>query len=58
MKGCPEPYFDIYFNITIRRKTLFYTVYIYFYKLKSLNTVYQINKFKFKGKFTDTMRKH
>ena len=23
---CPEPYFDIYFNITIRRKTLFYTV--------------------------------
>lgn len=23
---CVEPYFDIYFNITIRRKTLFYTV--------------------------------
>jgi nicotinic acetylcholine receptor len=23
---CPEPYYDIYFNITIRRKTLFYTV--------------------------------
>jgi nicotinic acetylcholine receptor len=23
---CLEPYFDIYFNITIRRKTLFYTV--------------------------------
>ena len=23
---CPEPYHDIYFNITIRRKTLFYTV--------------------------------
>ena len=23
---CAEPYFDIYFNITIRRKTLFYTV--------------------------------
>src|SRR4051812_47350270 len=25
-KCCPEPYYDIYFNITIRRKTLFYTV--------------------------------
>jgi nicotinic acetylcholine receptor, invertebrate len=23
---CPEPYYDIYFNITIQRKTLFYTV--------------------------------
>jgi nicotinic acetylcholine receptor len=23
---CPTPYYDIYFNITIRRKTLFYTV--------------------------------
>jgi len=23
---CPEPYYDIYFNLTIRRKTLFYTV--------------------------------
>jgi nicotinic acetylcholine receptor, invertebrate len=23
---CPDPYYDIYFNITIRRKTLFYTV--------------------------------
>ena len=23
---CAEPYYDIYFNITIRRKTLFYTV--------------------------------
>jgi hypothetical protein len=23
---CQEPYYDIYFNITIRRKTLFYTV--------------------------------
>ena len=23
---CPEPYYDIHFNITIRRKTLFYTV--------------------------------
>lgn len=23
---CPEPYYDIYFNITLRRKTLFYTV--------------------------------
>jgi nicotinic acetylcholine receptor, invertebrate len=25
-KCCAEPYYDIYYNITIRRKTLFYTV--------------------------------
>jgi nicotinic acetylcholine receptor len=27
---CLEPYYDIYFNITIRRKTLFYTVLKYY----------------------------
>lgn len=39
---CAEPYPDIFFNITLRRKTLFYTVnliipwYMFFYLLNNL----------------------